>query len=193
MIMRQKNSWVIEEALLGQQRLIRRLVLKRCIYGVDTNPMAVKLAKVSLWLHTLTTGAPLNFLDHHLICGDSLFRPETAKVLSHVEKHGFLMRETVLEAISTMEQMRALNHIEDIDVSDVSRSQSIFSAITITSKPLHAFVAMYHAFEWFNLSDSSALQVFSLWLDGGFGDPVQIALGKSVPANQMGFIRKVWI
>ncbi len=177
----QKNSWVIEDALLDQQRLIRRLVLKRCIYGVDKNPMAVELAKVSLWLHTLTTGAPLSFLDHHLICGDSLFGSETPRVLSHVEKHGFLMREPVLEAISTMEQMRALNRIEDVDVSDISRSQNMFSQIHTASQPLHAFVAMYHAFEWFNLSDSKLRQVFSLWLDGGFGDPVQVALGRPLP------------
>src|SRR5258708_13028747 len=49
------------------------MVLKRCVYGVDKNPMAVELAKVSLWLHTFTVGAPLSFLDHHLRCGDSLF------------------------------------------------------------------------------------------------------------------------
>jgi len=47
-------------------------VLKRCVYGVDKNPMAVELAKVALWLHTFTVGAPLSFLDHHLRCGDSV-------------------------------------------------------------------------------------------------------------------------
>jgi type II restriction/modification system DNA methylase subunit YeeA len=46
--------------------------MKRCIYGVDINPMAVELAKVSLWLHSFTVGAPLSFLDHHLRCGNSL-------------------------------------------------------------------------------------------------------------------------
>ena len=48
--------------------LLKRHVLKRCIYGVDLNPMAVELAKVSLWLDAFTLGAPLNFLDHHLRC-----------------------------------------------------------------------------------------------------------------------------
>ena len=42
--------------------IIRRMVLKRCIYGVDKNPMTVELAKVSLWLHSFTVGAPLSFL-----------------------------------------------------------------------------------------------------------------------------------
>ena len=48
------------------------MILKRVIHGVDKNPMAVELAKVALWLHTFTVGAPLSFLDHHLRCGDSL-------------------------------------------------------------------------------------------------------------------------
>ena len=48
------------------------MVLKRCIYGVDKNPLTVELAKVSLWLHSFTVGAPLSFLDHHLRCGDAL-------------------------------------------------------------------------------------------------------------------------
>ena len=52
--------------------LLKRHVLKRFIYGVDLNPMAVELAKVSLWLDAFTLGAPLSFLDHHLRCGNSL-------------------------------------------------------------------------------------------------------------------------
>ena len=66
------SDWVIDESLLTDQAIIRRMVLKRCIYGVDKNPLTVELAKVSLWLHSFTVGAPLSFLDHHLRCGDSL-------------------------------------------------------------------------------------------------------------------------
>ena len=50
----------------------RRRVVENCIYGVDINPMAVELAKVTLWLHTVAKGEPLSFLDHHLRCGNSL-------------------------------------------------------------------------------------------------------------------------
>lgn len=49
-----------------------RDVVRNCIYGVDLNPLAVALAKVSLWLETLEKGRPLNFLDAQLKCGDSL-------------------------------------------------------------------------------------------------------------------------
>lgn len=66
-------NWTIDEEQLDDRHIVRRMVLKRCVYGVDKNPMAVELAKVALWLHTFTVGAPLSFIDHHLHAGDSLF------------------------------------------------------------------------------------------------------------------------
>jgi hypothetical protein len=57
-----------------EERLIlaRRLVADRCIYGVDKNPLAVEIAKLSIWLTTMDKGRPFTFLDHALKCGDSL-------------------------------------------------------------------------------------------------------------------------
>jgi hypothetical protein len=49
-----------------------RDVIRNCIYGVDKNPLAVELCKVSLWLEAHIPGEPLNFLDHHIKCGDSI-------------------------------------------------------------------------------------------------------------------------
>ena len=50
----------------------RRRVVESCVYGVDLNPMAVELAKLSLWLHTVAKGEPLSFLDYHIRYGNSL-------------------------------------------------------------------------------------------------------------------------
>lgn len=50
----------------------RRLIAERCLYGVDLNPLAVELAKLSIWLVTLAKERPFGFLDHNLHCGDSL-------------------------------------------------------------------------------------------------------------------------
>ncbi|MCT7960651.1 restriction endonuclease [Laspinema sp. D1] len=50
----------------------KRIVVERCIYGVDKNPLAVEMAKLSLWLETLQKDKPFTFLDHALKCGDSL-------------------------------------------------------------------------------------------------------------------------
>ena len=54
------------------QRHALREVIGHCVYGIDKNPMAVELCKVSLWLEAVEPGLPLNFLDHHVVCGNSL-------------------------------------------------------------------------------------------------------------------------
>jgi hypothetical protein len=59
----------------------RREVVRNCIYGVDLNPMAVELAKLSLWLTTVAANKPLSFLDHHLRCGNSLIGAELDKLM----------------------------------------------------------------------------------------------------------------
>jgi type I restriction-modification system DNA methylase subunit len=58
----------------------RREVVRNCIYGVDLNPMAVELAKLSLWLTTVAANKPLSFLDHHLRCGNSLIGAKLDKL-----------------------------------------------------------------------------------------------------------------
>ncbi|KAB1198128.1 MULTISPECIES: Eco57I restriction-modification methylase domain-containing protein [Haloferax] len=62
----------MEYPLEDDVRDARRSVLQHCIYGVDLNPMAVELAKVSLWIDSAVKDKPLNFLDHHIKCGNSL-------------------------------------------------------------------------------------------------------------------------
>jgi hypothetical protein len=62
----------LDEDMLTDDVILKRLIMKRCVYGVDINPLAVELAKVSLWLDSFTIGTPLTFLDHHIRCGDSL-------------------------------------------------------------------------------------------------------------------------
>jgi hypothetical protein len=54
------------------QRSAIRQVIRRCIYGVDLNPLAVELCKVALWLEAHNPGEPLNFLDHHIKCGNAI-------------------------------------------------------------------------------------------------------------------------
>lgn len=59
--------------------IARRYVADRCLYGVDINPMAVEMAKLSLWLITLQKDRPFTFLDHAFKCGDSLLGVSTVR------------------------------------------------------------------------------------------------------------------
>jgi hypothetical protein len=71
------------ESALSQSRaeaMCRRLVAVHCLYGVDKNPLAVELARLALWLESYAEGLPLTFLDHRLVCGDSLTGPFVAQL-----------------------------------------------------------------------------------------------------------------
>jgi hypothetical protein len=63
------------------QALCKRLVAVHCLYGVDKNPLAVGLAKLSLWIESHAEGLPLTFLDHRLVVGDSLTGPFWEKLI----------------------------------------------------------------------------------------------------------------
>lgn len=64
-------------------------VIARCIYGVDLNPMAVELAKVSLWLEALEPGKPLDFLDVHIKCGNALIGATPALLRAGIPDEAF--------------------------------------------------------------------------------------------------------
>ena len=69
--LQQQNNIDIDENLLKHETLLKRRIMKQCIFGVDLNPLAVELAKFSLWLDSFAIGVPLTYMDHHLKVGDS--------------------------------------------------------------------------------------------------------------------------
>jgi hypothetical protein len=67
-----EGHWHRSDVTAADRAGLRRQIAQRCLFGVDVNPMAVQLARLSLWLATLAADKPLTFLDHHLVAGDSL-------------------------------------------------------------------------------------------------------------------------
>src|SRR5581483_5526331 len=66
-----------------------RDVIGRCIHGVDVNEMAVELCKVALWMEALEPGKPLSFLDHRIVCGNSLLGATPALIARGVPDEAF--------------------------------------------------------------------------------------------------------
>ena len=61
-----------ETVVIEDSQLLRRMIARKCIYGVDLNPITVQLSQLSIWIHTFVPGLPLSLLDHNLIKGNSL-------------------------------------------------------------------------------------------------------------------------
>ena len=173
------RGWTFDPAQLDDRHIVRRMVLKRCVYGVDKNPMAVELAKVSLWLHTFTVGAPLSFLDHHLRCGDSLFGAWVEPVLRRTdEKSSLFLRGPLARATRAAAPMQIIEGLTDAEIAEAHRSADIFAEVSEMTAPLHAFVSLFHAFDWLGIRKGPVRTAFLKWLDGVFGDQIAIAQGE---------------
>ena len=174
------RGWIFDPAQLDDRHIVRRMVLKRCVYGVDKNPMAVELAKVSLWLHTFTVGAPLSFLDHHLRSGDSLFGAWVRPAIDSAEREGALLLEGPLKrATRAAAPMQVIEGLTDAEIAEAHRSADIFAEISEMTAPLNAFLQLLHAFDWLDLRDRDDRNAYRAWLNGGLGDPIDIAQGNT--------------
>ena len=144
-----ESDWALDESQLTDQTIIRRMVLKRCIYGVDKNPLTVELAKVSLWLHSFTVGAPLSFLDHHLRCGDSLIGLRVSDATGELNRLGGLFASSAIAgAEAATSGMQRIEEMSDADVSEVRESASLFRGVEATTTDLRGLLDFLCGLGW---------------------------------------------
>ena len=128
----ERQGVAVDTGRLTDINLLKRHVLKRCAYGVDLNPMAVELAKVSLWLDCFTIGAPLSFLDHHLKCGNSLIGTTVQEIEVELAKQtkghaGTLFGGPFQGLLSATASIEELRRIPDTTVEEAERSHSLYA------------------------------------------------------------------
>jgi Eco57I restriction-modification methylase/TaqI-like C-terminal specificity domain len=134
------HKWPIVESQLDDRHIVRRMVLKRVVYGVDKNPMAVELAKVALWLHSFTVGAPLSFLDHHLRCGDSVVGAWAHPMLVKLQSLGALFSNGLITRVELVSKvMGKIEDTTDNDIAEVSESKSKFLTVAEATEPVASF------------------------------------------------------
>ena len=144
-----ESNWVLDEAQLTDQAIIRRMVLKRCIYGVDKNRLTVELAKVSLWLHSFTVGAPLSFLDHHLRCGDSLVGLRVRDATDELHRLGGMFASSAIAGAETAtDGMQRIEEMSDADVAEVQESAVLFDGVEETTADLRGLLDFLCGWRW---------------------------------------------
>ena len=183
-------GWVLDDAHLTDQAVIRRMVLKQCIFGVDKNLLTVELAKVSLWLHSFTTGAPLSFLDHHLRHGDSLVGLRVGDAIEDLQRLGGPSVSSAIQGFeSAAAGMRFVEGLADANVAEVRESAAQFGRVEEITAPPRAFMDFLCGLRWMtagltkrarkaiesplqNALDAPANDVFNLLANGpADGDP----------------------
>ena len=122
--------------------LLRRLILKRCIYGVDLSPMAVEVANVTLWLASFVPGLALSYLGSNLKCGDALIGVADPSVLGDVDRDEmFTGGQEVLDAMQHAAELQLeLAENPDRTPEEVNRSEDLAAELrTATVSLRNAF------------------------------------------------------
>ena len=144
-----EHGWRVTDAQLDDRHIVRRMVLKKSIFGVDKNLMAVELAKTALWLHTFTVGAPLSFLDHHLKHGDSLHGERLPQVQQGLQALGMLFQQAELERLElAAKNLLQVADLTDVDIAEVRLSQRLSEDAEAQVAPLHALLDFWRALRW---------------------------------------------
>ena len=179
------GGWKLGRKALDDRHIVRRLVLKRCVYGVDKNPLAVELAKLSLWLHSFTVGAPLGFLGHHLRTGDSLFGGWVADVRAGSGGNGLFLQRPLRQAQRAARPMREIEALADTELAEAERSEQLFREVEEGTRPLRTFLSLLHATNWSSQPRRTVAKLRRRWLGSRLGDPVAIATGEAgIPADR---------
>jgi hypothetical protein len=148
----ESQNITINEKRLDPINLLKRHILKRCIYGVDLNPMAVELAKVSLWLDCFTIGAPLSFLDHHLKCGNSLIGSdvETLKkaLAAYTHKQLTIFGSYWAGSLQALQGMLNVGFLPDATPSQAKESRTQYRKASDHLEPFRRMLDAYVS-RWF--------------------------------------------
>jgi hypothetical protein len=115
-----------DQMAFEDSQLLRRLIARRSIYGVDQNPLSVQLARLAIWIHTYVPGLPLSVLDHNLVQGNSLVGIGTVREIEEkFEEAGTAMfpvdAQTLLAAAA--QPLRRLANIADATLTDVEQAR----------------------------------------------------------------------
>lgn len=113
--------------------IARRVVADRCLYGVDINPMAVEMAKLSMWLITVDANRPFTFLDHAFKCGDSLLGVTSLEQLERFslrpdggKQHAFATLNLKSNIDQAMEKRRALESMPSDTPEQIEHKLALF-------------------------------------------------------------------
>lgn len=124
------TSAYISDYEVDESDIIKRLLLKRMIYGIDLNPFSVELTKLSLWIDSFIFGTPLSFIEHHIKCGNALVGSSIGdfksfyqgKTTQDLFYHDFM---SYFDSLS--EVLPKLNALKDITEEEIKQSKAIYT------------------------------------------------------------------
>ena len=124
------TSTYIKDYEVDESDIIKRLLLKRMIYGIDLNPFSVELTKLSLWIDSFIFGTPLSFIEHHIKCGNALVGSSIEEFKSFYQSKttkDLFYQDFMSYFDSLSEVLPKLNALKDTTEEEIKQSKALYS------------------------------------------------------------------
>ena len=151
-----EKNITIDENLLTHDILLKRKIMKRCIFGVDLNPMATEIAKLALWLDSFAIGVPLTYMDHHIKTGDSTIGVSLDDLNDGQQSHNL---DDWAPNQKSNELLEGVSASSDVTISQVHKSEDMHRQYAESVSPTRRILDAVAAYK---IDDSVLPKKFSL-------------------------------
>ncbi|WP_418906499.1 Eco57I restriction-modification methylase domain-containing protein (plasmid) [Borreliella turdi] len=129
-ILKESEEYDVKDNI-SKELVLKRMLLKKCIYGVDINPISVEITMLSLWINTFIFGTPLSFIEHHIKVGNALLgytKDEFFDIANKKFESGFSLFKKRIEEITIIleDSYQKIKEINDTAKKDIEKSKKIY-------------------------------------------------------------------
>ncbi|WP_215537943.1 class I SAM-dependent DNA methyltransferase [Borreliella bavariensis] len=129
-ILKESEEYDVQDSI-SKELVLKRMLLKKCIYGVDINPISVEITMLSLWINTFIFGTPLSFIEHHIKVGNALIgytKDEFFDITKNKFESGFSLFKKRIKEITTIleNNYQKIKGINDTTKEDIEKSKKIY-------------------------------------------------------------------
>ncbi|ECO5473818.1 class I SAM-dependent DNA methyltransferase, partial [Campylobacter jejuni] len=118
----------VQDYEVDESDILKRLLLKRIIYGVDLNPFSIELTKLSLWIDSFIFGTPLSFIEHHIKCGNALINSNLSDFKDLIKQNSSnLFTNSITQEFEILQEVfEKLDNLKDTNEEQIKQSKQIY-------------------------------------------------------------------
>ncbi|WP_414143505.1 Eco57I restriction-modification methylase domain-containing protein [Borreliella burgdorferi] len=161
-ILKESEEYDVQDSI-SKELVLKRMLLKRCIYGVDINPISVEITMLSLWINTFIFGTPLSFIEHHIKVGNALLghtKDEFFNIAKKKFESGFsLFKKRIKEITTILENIyQKIKGINDTTKEDIEKSKKIYKEYE-ESEDIDKLKIIFSLIKLYSLSFDKSLNI----------------------------------
>lgn len=154
----------VQDYEVDESDILKRLLLKRIIYGVDLNPFSIELTKLSLWIDSFIFGTPLSFIEHHIKCGNALINSNLSDFKDLIKQNSSnLFTNSITQEFEILQEVfEKLDNLKDTNEEQIKQSKQIYqNEITPKLDKLNLYLNYINTLHFVNREELQILKALS--------------------------------